>query len=116
NAIMAAPHRKIELQTPDDLRYLVDNVIAAARAKIDLHLPPVPLQGEEEGGGSRSGVVVEEDRLRKRVEEIVQGVSPFCYFPDISSGDISYSVASLPSIPHLLSFLSLSPTQKKRLI
>ena len=71
---MAVPHRKIELQTPDDLRYLVDNMTAAARAMIDLHLPPVPVGGEVNGDGS-GAIEEEEDRLRGPVEEIVQEVS-----------------------------------------
>jgi kinetochor protein Mis14/NSL1 len=54
--------RKIELQSPEDLRYLVDNVSRAAREKIDLHLPP---NAAPEG----------EDALRRRVEELVQEVS-----------------------------------------
>ncbi|KAI9843085.1 MAG: hypothetical protein M1837_006630 [Sclerophora amabilis] len=53
-------HRKIELQSPDDLRYLLDNASRAARTKIDLNFPPsaAPPDGEEDG-------------LRRRVEELV---------------------------------------------
>ena len=32
--------RKIELQSPQDLTYLIDNVRTAAQQQIDLHLPP----------------------------------------------------------------------------
>lgn len=52
-------HRKIELQAPDDLRYLLDNARRAANEKIDRSLPPI------EG----------EDALRRRVEELVHEVS-----------------------------------------
>jgi kinetochor protein Mis14/NSL1 len=51
-------HRKIELQSPDDLQYLVSNVRRAANEKIDKDLPPI------EG----------EDKMRERVEELVHGV------------------------------------------
>lgn len=57
---MAEIHRKIELQEPDDLRYLIANVRRAADAKIDLALPPI------EG----------EDALRQKVEELVHAVRP----------------------------------------
>ena len=51
-------HRKIELQSPADLTYLIANVTRAAREKIDTHLPP---DAAPEG----------EDALRKRVEQLV---------------------------------------------
>ncbi|KAI9773428.1 MAG: hypothetical protein M1840_007644 [Geoglossum simile] len=54
----ASHHRKIELQSPEDLRYLIDNVSRRAREKIDLNLPP---SAAPEG----------EDALRRRVEELV---------------------------------------------
>ncbi|KAI9754080.1 MAG: glyceraldehyde-3-phosphate dehydrogenase 1 [Chaenotheca gracillima] len=52
-------HRKIELQSPEDLRYLLDNATRAAREKIDLNFPPsaAPADGEDDG-------------LRRRVEEL----------------------------------------------
>lgn len=53
---MAEHHRKIELQSPDDLQYLISNVQRAANEKIDKDLPPI------EG----------EDKMRRRVEELVQ--------------------------------------------
>jgi kinetochor protein Mis14/NSL1 len=55
---MAEFHRKIELQSPDDLQYLVSNVRRAANEKIDKDLPPI------EG----------EDKMRERVEELVHNV------------------------------------------
>lgn len=56
---MAEFHRKIELQSPDDLQYLVSNIRRAANEKINKDLPPI--KGE--------------DKLRERVEEIVHNVS-----------------------------------------
>jgi hypothetical protein len=56
--IMAEFHRKIELQSPDDLQYLISNMRRAAHEKIDRDLPPI------EG----------EDRMRRRVEDLVQDV------------------------------------------
>lgn len=56
----SAAHRKIELQSPADLTYLIANVTRAAREKIDRHLPP---DAAPEGAG--------EDAMRKRVEELV---------------------------------------------
>lgn len=60
---MEAAHRRVELQAPADLAYLIANVKRAARQKIDLHLPP---SAAPEGG---------EDVLRRRVEELVDEVS-----------------------------------------
>ena len=58
-------HRKIELQTPQDLTYLIANVTRTAREKIDRHLPP---DAASEG----------EDAMRKRVEVLVDDVCPDC--------------------------------------
>ncbi|TKA55501.1 hypothetical protein B0A49_10315 [Cryomyces minteri] len=56
---METAHRRIELQSPADLSYLVANASRAARQKIDLHLPP-------------SAAPQGEDALRRRVEEPVE--------------------------------------------
>ncbi|KAK3061626.1 hypothetical protein LTR53_019712, partial [Teratosphaeriaceae sp. CCFEE 6253] len=48
-------HRKVELQAPADLTYLIANVSRAAREKLDKHLPP---------DASPAG----EDAMRQRVE------------------------------------------------
>lgn len=64
---MADLQRKIELQEPDDLRYLLANTRRVAAEKIDVALPPI------EG----------EDVLRQKVEELVNSVRPpFCHFPN----------------------------------
>ena len=55
-------HRRIELQSPADLTYLVANVSRAARDKLDKHFPPDAVPAGEE------------DAMRKRVEELVDGV------------------------------------------
>lgn len=52
-------HRRIELQSPADLQYLIANVSRAAREKIDKHFPP---EAAPESG---------EDDMRKRVEVLV---------------------------------------------
>lgn len=54
-------HRKIELQSPADLTYLIANVSRAAREKLDTHLPPDAVAGGE-------------DAMRKRVGELVDEV------------------------------------------
>jgi kinetochor protein Mis14/NSL1 len=57
-------HRKIELQSPEDLQYLVSNIRRAANEKIDKDWPPIE----------------EEDTMRKRVEELVHDVyAPFSF-------------------------------------
>jgi kinetochor protein Mis14/NSL1 len=58
---MAEEQRRIELQSPDDLQYLIGNVKRAAKERIDKDLPPI------EG----------EDAMRKMVEEIVDRVRFF---------------------------------------
>jgi kinetochor protein Mis14/NSL1 len=71
---MAELQRKIELQEPDDLRYLLANTRRVAGEKIDVALPPI------EG----------EDVLRQKVEELVNSVGspflfPFLFFRSSSS-------------------------------
>lgn len=51
-------HRKIELQSPADLTYLVGKVSTAAREKLDKHLPP-------------SADADASDPMRRKVEELV---------------------------------------------
>ncbi|RYP04233.1 hypothetical protein DL765_010258 [Monosporascus sp. GIB2] len=55
----AAHHRKIELQAPEDLSYLVANVRRAAAAHVNEAFPPVD--------GAQGG----DDELRTRIEELV---------------------------------------------
>lgn len=63
--ISASLHRRIDLQSPLDLSYLLNNARASARAKIDLHLPLQSLQatdGDADGAG---------DEMRRTVERKV---------------------------------------------
>ncbi|MCJ1381897.1 hypothetical protein MMC17_005009 [Xylographa soralifera] len=56
---MDAHHRKIDLQAPQDLTYLLGNITKAAQEKLDVHFPPSAApQGEE-------------DALRTKVEGLV---------------------------------------------
>lgn len=57
---MAESQRKVELQEPDDIRYLLTNIRRAANSKIDEALPAI------EG----------EDALRTKVIELVHQVGP----------------------------------------
>ncbi|KAB8345844.1 hypothetical protein FH972_022899 [Carpinus fangiana] len=60
----SSSHRRITLQSPSDLTYLRATALAAARAKIDLHLPL-----EAALRDASSGLTT--DDLRKKVEEEV---------------------------------------------
>jgi kinetochor protein Mis14/NSL1 len=59
----AVAHRKIELQSPDDLIYLINNVRKAAADSINAAFPPV------EGGDGHG-----EDELRVQIEKLVEEV------------------------------------------
>ncbi|RYP55930.1 hypothetical protein DL770_010867 [Monosporascus sp. CRB-9-2] len=56
-------HRKIELQAPEDLSYLVANVRRAAAEHINEAFPPV------------DGAQGDDDELRTRIEELVNEIS-----------------------------------------
>ncbi|KAH6847296.1 hypothetical protein B0I37DRAFT_141604 [Chaetomium sp. MPI-CAGE-AT-0009] len=53
-------HRPIELQSPEDLTYLIDNVRRAAADSINAAFPPVD-----------NGLDGQEDELRNRIEQLV---------------------------------------------
>lgn len=55
-------HRKIELQSAEDLNYLIANVRRAAAAHINDAFPPVPSSDPSDG----------EDELRQRIEALVE--------------------------------------------
>ncbi|KAJ6441269.1 kinetochore protein mis14 [Purpureocillium lavendulum] len=57
--VVAQVQRKIELQSPEDLAYLLANVHRAAAARIDEAFPPV------------EGAAPGEDRLRNQIEALV---------------------------------------------
>ena len=56
-------HRPIELQSPEDLTYLIDNVRRAAADSINAAFPPVD-----------NGLDGQEDELRNRIEQLVNDV------------------------------------------
>jgi kinetochor protein Mis14/NSL1 len=61
---MDSTHRKIELQSPSDFRYLIDNVRRAAADSINAAFPPV------------EGADGAEDDLRLHIEAMVNEVLP----------------------------------------
>lgn len=63
---MDGANRKIELQSPEDLTYLINNVRRAAAEHITAAFPPV-----DDADG-------EEDELRVRIEQLVEEVR--CFF------------------------------------
>ena len=79
----AVAHRKLELQDPEDLTYLIDNVRRAAADSINAAFPPV------------EGAEGEVDELRIRIEELVNEVH---YDHDLI----------LPSVPRPITTLTLN--------
>ena len=78
---MDSHYRKIDLQSPSDLTYLLNNIKTAARQKIDLAIPP---SAAPEG----------EDTYRSKVDELVQGVTS------------SSALSSLKVCPNLLPLIT----------
>ncbi|KAM3070103.1 hypothetical protein ACMFMG_003863 [Clarireedia jacksonii] len=79
---MAEEQRRIELQSPDDLQYLIGNVKRAAKERIDKDLPPI------EG----------EDAMRKMVEEIVDRYISQTFH----TASLNISINGLPPSPEFL--------------
>jgi len=67
---MDSSSRKIELQAPEDLTYLINNVRCAAADSINAAFPPV------------EGADGQEDELRVRIEQMVNEVSKW-YSPPL---------------------------------
>ncbi|KAI9850990.1 MAG: hypothetical protein M1838_004682 [Thelocarpon superellum] len=75
----AQSYRKIELQSAEDLRFLIANVKRAAYQKLDLNFPPsAAVLDDDEGvadagkrGRGNGNVKGKEDALRRRVEDLV---------------------------------------------
>lgn len=65
----SSSQRKIELQSPEDLSYLIDNVRRAAADSINAAFPPV------------EGTEGQEDELRVRIEQMVNDVYHPSVFP-----------------------------------
>ncbi|KAK1783310.1 hypothetical protein QBC45DRAFT_365998 [Copromyces sp. CBS 386.78] len=63
----SAVHRRIELQSPEDFTYLIDNVRRAAADSINAAFPPVDPSDGRNGGDENE----EEDELRVRIEGLV---------------------------------------------
>ena len=76
----SAHQRKIELQSADDLAYLVANVRRAAAAHLDEAFPPV--EGPHE-----------EDELRTQIEALVDEVS---WMPATSAARYSFLKPACP--------------------
>ncbi|KAF2012374.1 hypothetical protein BU24DRAFT_275905 [Aaosphaeria arxii CBS 175.79] len=76
---MDAEHRKIELQSPQDLTFLQSQIRHAALQKLDLHLPAVPSSTTANAstatagadGSSSNPPSAEPDDLRRKTEELV---------------------------------------------
>lgn len=91
---MDTTHRKIELQSPSDLQHLISSASGVAREKIDLHFPPnaqsrrggADASGKEQNGEA-VGVTGDDDPMRRRVEELVQG------FIERAFGDVKRNVS-----------------------
>lgn len=81
---MDSANRKIELQSPEDLTYLINNARRAAAEHIQAAFPPV-----EDANGQ------EEDELRVRIEKLVEEVC----FPSTQSPFYVFSFASAPALP-----------------
>lgn len=60
--------RKIEVQSPEDIRFILENLSSAARAKINHYLPPTTTTTTTTSDNN--------DELRKRVEDMVMEVYP----------------------------------------
>ncbi|KAL0467933.1 hypothetical protein QR685DRAFT_447542 [Neurospora intermedia] len=97
----SAVHRRIELQSPEDFTYLIDNVRRAAAESINAAFPPVD-------AGDRNGEdEEEEDELRVRIEQLVDDyiTKTFTYVaPNISINGLPVTDPS-----EFLSSLSSSP-------
>jgi hypothetical protein len=66
---MDGAHRKIELQSPEDLTFLINNVRRAAEEHINAAFPPVD-DAQHDGA----------DELRVRIEKLVADVCVFFFF------------------------------------
>lgn len=89
-ATMDGANRKIELQSPEDLTYLINNVRRAAAEHIGAAFPPV--EGDD----------AEEDELRVRIEGLVNDVRVLLSrLPQVMS--LSHSTDSMKLIRQPLS-------------
>lgn len=70
---MDGAHRKIELQSPEDLTFLINNVRRAAEEHVNAAFPPVDDGQDDAAAGG--------DELRVRIEKLVADV---CYSSQLS--------------------------------
>lgn len=89
-------HRKIDLQSPSDLTYLLGNIQQVARAKIDLAIPP-------------SAAPDGEDAYRAKVEDLVQTVR-LTHVQDLSNAYLRRCPISFPQSWRTCSVLFYSLT------
>lgn len=66
-------HRKIELQSPADLTFLVAKLTEAARERIEKQFPSTSKEGENGAGSEEEDA--EKEKVKRRVEELVDEVS-----------------------------------------
>ncbi|MCJ1351678.1 MAG: hypothetical protein MMC33_001662 [Icmadophila ericetorum] len=94
---MDSLHRKIDLQSPQDLTYLLDNLKRVAQEKLDSHFPPYAApQGEK-------------DELRAKVEEYVNQFIQKTYTLALPS----LAINGLDASPSILTAPSTSTTPSK---
>nr|POE93661.1 kinetochore protein mis14 [Quercus suber] len=78
------PHRKIELQSPDDWIYLLANVTRAAREKLDRHFPPDA--AVRSGSGADGGRDEMRGMVEARLDEVRSWYLPFRDSDGIAEG------------------------------
>lgn len=88
--------RKIELQSPDDLRYLITNVRKAATDSINAAFPPVL---DDEG----NPIPQEEDELRNEIDKLVNDYITRLFTLSLPSLSINGSLSAPPSPKTLFS-------------
>ncbi|KAK3985907.1 hypothetical protein QBC44DRAFT_145599 [Cladorrhinum sp. PSN332] len=90
----AAAQRRIELQSPEDLTYLIANVRKAALDSINAAFPPVEVDGEEDA-------TPEEDELRNQIEKLVNDYITQTFTLALPSLTINgFPLSTLPASSH----------------
>ena len=81
---MDAPphHRKIDLQSPSDLTYLISAITASARGKLDRDIPKTTSLGDE-GAKGEAKEMGREDGFREKVGALVEEVCPAILYQQI---------------------------------
>ena len=122
---MDAHHRKIDLQAPQDLTYLLGNITKAAQEKLDIHFPPSAApQGEEDAFRTKVEGLVHQVRLSfphpsrsrafaSRRYTDISTVNSTSTVPSRSPCRLSQSTASTPPPRTLPPRLPPSPPQPR---